>query len=83
MLGEYFQNGMNYDYLMVENLSYKPLYLSLDSKRLEPASKYSDLIGTMSAVNCLYLCCYLLELKFAKSCYFKVFFRIYNQNYNS
>ena len=47
--------GGNYDPLTMENLPCKPLYFSPGSKRLEPAAKHSDLIGTMPAFNCLYL----------------------------
>ena len=54
VLNEYFQNGLKYNHLKTENLPYKPLYFSPGSKPLEPASKYSDLIGTISAFNCLY-----------------------------
>ena len=46
---------MTYDHLITENLPYKALYFCPGSKRLEPDSKYSDLIGAMSAFNCLYL----------------------------
>ena len=37
-----------YDHFKTENSPYKPLYYSLGSKRLEPDSKYSDLIETFS-----------------------------------
>ena len=36
---------------MIKNLPYERPYFSPGSKRLEPDSKYSDLIGTMSAFN--------------------------------
>ena len=49
------QNGIKYDHLTIQNSTYKPLYFSPGSKRLEPDSTHSDLIGTMSAFNCLYL----------------------------
>ena len=55
ILVEHCQNGLKYDHLKTENLPYKPLYFSPGSKHLEPDSKYSDLIGAMSAFNCLYL----------------------------
>ena len=42
-------------FLMAGNLPYKPLHFSPGSKQLEPASKYSDLIETMSAFSYLYL----------------------------
>ena len=43
---------------------------------LDPGSKYSELIGTMSAFNCLYLGHYFkLELKFATNIYFKELFQ--------
>ena len=45
---------MKYGLLMTEDLPYKPLYSRPGSKRLDPGSKYSDLIGTMSVFNCLY-----------------------------
>ena len=55
------QNKLKYDHLKVQNLSYKPQYFSPGSKRLEPDSKYNDLIGTMSAFNCLYLGHYMSD----------------------
>ena len=61
ILGWCCENAMKYDHLTIENLLYKSLYLSPGSKRLEPASKYSDLIGTMSAFNCLYVGHYLSD----------------------
>ena len=69
---------MKYDYLTMENLPDKPQYLSPGSKRLEPVSKYYDLIGTMSAFNCLYLGHYSqIELKFLLlAAISKCFFRI-------
>jgi len=45
---------MEYDHLTIENLLYRPLYSSYGCKRLEPDSKYSDLIGAMW-FNCIYL----------------------------
>ena len=39
---------------MTEDLPHKPLYFRPGSLLLDPGSKYSDLIGTMSALNCLY-----------------------------
>ena len=36
--------------------------VSAGSKRSEPGSKYSDLIGPISAFNCLYLGRYFSEL---------------------
>ena len=59
---------MKYGHLKIENMPHKPLYDSPGSKRLEPASKYSDLIGTMSSFNCLYLGHYFSSL--AEICYF-------------
>ena len=53
--GKHCQNGMKYGHFTIENLPYMQLYLSPGSKRLEPASKYSDLIGTKLAFNYLYL----------------------------
>jgi len=61
ILGEYCQNGMKYDHLAIENLQNTNLYFSPGSKRLEPDTKYSDLIGTMSVFNCLYLDHYFLD----------------------
>ena len=55
ILDKYCQKGMKYYHLKTENLPQKPLYFSPGSKRLEPDSKYSDLIGIMSTFNCLYL----------------------------
>ena len=46
---------MKYDHLTMENLPFKPLYFSPGSERLEPALNDSDLIGTMSAFNCVCL----------------------------
>ena len=59
ILDEYCQNGLNYEHLKAETLPYKPLYFSSGSKRLEPDTKYSDLIGTISTFNCLYFGHYL------------------------
>ena len=59
MLYEYCQNRLKYDHLKTENLLWKPMYFSPGSTHLEPDSKYSDLIGTMSAFNCLYLSHYV------------------------
>ena len=55
ILDEYCQNGLKYDHLKTENLLYSPLYFSPGSERLEPDTKYSDLIGTTSVFNYLYL----------------------------
>ena len=55
LLGDCCQNRLKYDHLETEDLPYKQLYYSPVSNHLEPASKHSDLIGTMSAFNCLYL----------------------------
>ena len=55
ILVEYCQNGMKFNHLKTGNLPYKPLYFSTGSKHLEPDSKYNELIGTKSAVNCLHL----------------------------
>ena len=54
-LDDHCQNGIKYDNLKTENVPNKPLYFSSHSKRLEPDSKYCDLIGAISAFNCLYL----------------------------
>ena len=61
ILYEYCQNALKCDHLKTENLPYNPLYLSSGSKRSEPDSKYSDLIGNMPAFNCLYLFHYFLD----------------------
>ena len=66
ILGDYYENGMQNDHVTTENMPYKPLYFSLGSKHLEPASTYSDLIGTMSVFNCLYLLHYFSDR--AESC---------------
>jgi len=77
ILDEYFQKGRKYNHLKTENLPYKPLYLSAGSEHLEPDTKYSDLIGAMSAFNCLNLDHYFhIELKFVNSFYVKVPSRI-------
>ena len=55
ILGKNCQNRLKYGQLKAEDLPYEPMYISPGSKHLEPDSKYSDLIGTMSAFNCLYL----------------------------
>ena len=69
-------NGLKYNYLKTETLPYKPLYFSPGSIRLEPDSKYSDLIGTISPFNCLYLDHYVSDkLKFVNSGYFRVVFQ--------
>ena len=60
ILDEYCQNGLKYDNLKTENLPYKPLYFSPGSKRFEPDSKYSYLMGTISAFSCLNLGHYIL-----------------------
>ena len=54
-LGGYCQNRLNYDHLKTKDLPQKPLYFSPISKRLELDTKHSDLIGTISVFNCLYL----------------------------
>ena len=54
-LGKFWQNGMKYNHLVIKNLPYKPLYISPGSKCLEIDSRCSDLIGAMSAFNCLFL----------------------------
>ena len=46
---------MTYGHLMTEDLPYKPLYFWPGSLRFAPGSKYSNLIGTMSVVNCQYI----------------------------
>ena len=53
--------GMKYGHLVTEDLPYKPLLFRPGSSLLDPGSNYSDLIGTMTAFNCLYLCHYLLD----------------------
>ena len=55
IVDEYRQNGLKYDHLKAEIFPYKPLHFSPGSIRLEPASKDSDLMGTISAFNCLHL----------------------------
>ena len=58
-LDEYFQKRLKYDHLKVKNLSYRRLYFSPAYKRLQDTHKqdteYSDLTGTVSSFNCLYL----------------------------
>ena len=54
-LCEYCQNRLKYDHVETDNLPFKPLYFSLCSTLIEPGTKYSNLIGTMPAFNCLYL----------------------------
>ena len=61
ILSELLQNGTKYGLLMIEDLPYKPLYVRPGSKRLDPGSEYSDLIGTMSVFNCLYFGHYFLN----------------------
>ena len=55
IFSEWCQNLMTYGHLMTEGLPYKLLYFRPGSLRLAPGSKYSNLIGTMSVFNCLYL----------------------------
>ena len=55
ILGEYFQNRLNYGHLKTKDLPYKPVYFSPGSERLEPDTKYSGLVGNMSAFNRLYI----------------------------
>ena len=43
---------MKYDHLTIENLPFRLLY---SSPGCTPDSKYSDLIGTLSEFNCIYL----------------------------
>ena len=61
IISERCQNGMKYGYLMTEDLPYKPLYFRPGSLRLAPGLKYNDLIGAISAFNCLYLAHYFSE----------------------
>ena len=55
ILGEYCQNEVKYDHLKISQLAMQTIVFSPGSKRLVPGSKYNDLIGAMSAFNCLYL----------------------------
>ena len=55
ILNAHCQNGLTYSHLKAGDLPYKPLYFSPGSKRLEPGSKYSDLLGAKSSFNSLYL----------------------------
>ena len=65
IFGEYYQNGMKRNHLTIEDLPYKPLYFSPCSKRLEPASKYSDLIGTISrSIAYISVIIFQIELRF-------------------
>ena len=78
ILDGYCENGLNHDHLTIENLPYKSLWFSSGSKRLEPDTKYSDLVRTMSAFNCLYLVMFHIELKLINSNYFKAVFQNLN-----
>ena len=54
-LSEYCQARLKCDHLKTNGSPYKPLHFSPCYKLLEPNSKFSDLIGTISAFNGLYL----------------------------
>ena len=67
---------MKYSLLMTEDLPYKPLYFRPGSKRLDPGSKYSDLIGTMSGlIAYISVIISQMELKFFTNSYFKQLFQ--------
>ena len=53
-LEERCQIGLKYDHLKTENVPHNSLNFSPGTKCLEPGTKYSDLMRTMSAFNCLY-----------------------------
>ena len=73
ILSEWCQNVMTYGHLMTEDLPHKPLYFQPGYLRLATGSKYSDLIGTMSVFNCLYISVIIsqMELKFVNKSYLK------------
>jgi len=70
-----------YDHLKTESLPYKPMSFSVDSKRLEPDTKYSNL----PEFHCLYLDHYFSDR--AEICqwwlFSKRFYRNQSQNQNS
>ena len=55
ILDDYCKHWQKHDNLKTKISLYKLQYFSPGSKRLDPDTKYNDLIGTITAFNCLYL----------------------------